>query len=132
MGIRVALNHKTRLSLYQARVAFAPCGATAARAAHPHADHQLFAEGYAGRTFHQLAAGSLQQSAWRVWSSPRRPAEFSVEVDLVADMTVTNPFDFFLEKYAEEYPFEYDPVLRGSSLPTCRMRAAGPQLEAVG
>lgn len=38
---------------------------------------------------------------------PEKTREFKVEVDLVAEMAVFNPFDFFLEPYAERIPFPY-------------------------
>ncbi len=42
---------------------------------------------------------------------PEKTQEFRVEVDLVAEMAVYNPFDFFLEPSAEHFPFQYDPSL---------------------
>ncbi len=48
-------------------------------------------------------------SARLVFDQPTR--EFCVEVDLVAEMSVLNPFDFFLEPQAEKFPFAYDPAL---------------------
>ncbi|MGE8500467.1 MAG: DUF2126 domain-containing protein [Pseudomonas sp.] len=38
---------------------------------------------------------------------PEKTRELKVEVDLVAEMAVFNPFDFFLEPYAETIPFAY-------------------------
>ena len=43
---------------------------------------------------------------------PERVRELKVAVRLVAEMTVINPFDFFVEKYAENYPFKYDALIR--------------------
>ncbi len=42
---------------------------------------------------------------------PEKTRELQVEVDLVAEMAVFNPFDFFLEPAAENFPFAYDPAL---------------------
>src|SRR5580765_1400760 len=40
---------------------------------------------------------------------PDKTTSFRIEVDLVAEMAVLNPFDFFLEPSAEFYPFAYEP-----------------------
>ncbi len=46
-----------------------------------------------------------------------RTQEFSVVVDLVAEMTVINPFAFFLQDEAIQYPFPYEDAVRTDLLP---------------
>ncbi|MES2583198.1 MAG: transglutaminase family protein [Pseudomonadota bacterium] len=48
---------------------------------------------------------------------PNKTREFKVTVDVVVEMAVYNPFDFFLEPEAEEFPFKYAPLLQEELLP---------------
>jgi uncharacterized protein (DUF2126 family)/transglutaminase-like putative cysteine protease len=48
---------------------------------------------------------------------PDTTTELKVEVDLVAEMAVFNPFDFFLAPYAEYFPFKYDANERRELVP---------------
>jgi uncharacterized protein (DUF2126 family) len=59
---------------------------------------------------------------------PDRVRHFSIEVGLVAEMTVINPFDFFLEDYAEKFPFRYAEWQCKELTPYLTPEAAGPRL----
>ncbi|MBL8700492.1 MAG: transglutaminase family protein [Alphaproteobacteria bacterium] len=61
---------------------------------------------------------------------PEKTDRLEIVVDLVADMTVINPFDFFLEPEAETTPFDYDPGLAEEIAPFRRLLPPGPRLAA--
>ena len=56
--------------------------------------------------------------------------ELKIEVDVVADMTVYNPFDFFVEESAEIWPFEYGEDLRPDLIIYRTPEPVGPRLQA--
>src|ERR1700682_734618 len=53
---------------------------------------------------------------------------FEVEVDLVAELTAINPFDFFIEASAEKCPFLYETSLAKELIPYLEKETAGPLL----
>ena len=60
---------------------------------------------------------------------PEKCRELKIEVEVVADMTVINPFDFFIEEYAEKIPFDYDAQLRSELAPYFEVTEEGPLLK---
>lgn len=61
---------------------------------------------------------------------PEKTDIFQVEVNLVADMTVINPFDFFLEPSAETIPFAYDPALAHELKPYLEVTRQEPRFHS--
>jgi uncharacterized protein (DUF2126 family) len=64
-----------------------------------------------------------------VFPEPTRALE--VTVDLVAEIAVLNPFDFFLEPEAERRPFAYEPALAKDLAPFMAPARPGPRLQAL-
>jgi uncharacterized protein (DUF2126 family)/transglutaminase-like putative cysteine protease len=57
---------------------------------------------------------------------PDETRELRIEVDLIAEMSVLNPFDFFLTPYAEQFPFKYDSNERRELVPYLVKEPATP------
>ena len=62
---------------------------------------------------------------------PEPVTELKIEVDLIADMTVYNPFDFFVEESAETWPFEYPEDIRADLSIYRQPEPVGPLLQRL-
>src|SRR3984893_18596236 len=61
---------------------------------------------------------------------PEKANELKIEVDFSAQMTVINPFDFFVEPSADSFPFEYNADLKTELAPYLATTEPGPLLAA--
>ena len=130
MPIRVALTHKTSYR-YDRLVQFAPHVIRLRPA--PHCRTQILSYSLRVEPHPHYLNWQLDpynnQLARIVFPEPAR--ELRVVVDLVAELHVINPFDFFLEDYAQQYPFTYEPTLARELIPYMDLEPAGPQLQGL-
>ena len=129
MAIHVALHHKTHYK-YDRPVAHAPHVIRLRPA--PHCRTPILSYSQKIRPAGHFV--NWQQDPFANWNArivfPDNASEMSVEIDLVVEMAVYNPFDFFLEEYASHFPFSYDGVLKKDLLPFLERGALTPKLDA--
>jgi len=127
MAIRIALHHKTSYH-YDRQVALSPHEVRLRPA--PHARTPILSYSLTVEPKEHFI--NWQQDPYGNYIGrfvfPEKADRLEFTVDLVADMTVINPFDFFIESYADTFPFDYPAELRTELSPYLQMEPAGPLL----
>lgn len=130
MGIRVALRHVTKYT-YDRPVSLNPHVVRLRPA--PHARTPI--PSYSLRVDPSPHFLNWQQDPYSNHTArlvfPKLASELVVTVDLIADLVPINPFDFFIEEYAQEYPFQYETALARELVPYLETLPAGPRLQAI-
>ena len=129
MAIRVAIHHKTRY-VFDRPVAVSPHVVRLRPA--PHSRTRIL--GYTLKVRPENHFINWQQDPFANYQArlvfPDRIRELAFEVEVIADMTAYNPFDFFVEEYAAEFPFSYDAQLRRELIPYLEALEPTPLLAA--
>src|SRR5258706_2155967 len=126
MAIHVALYHKTHYA-YDKPVGHGPHVVRLRPA--PHCRTKILS--YSQRITGGEHFINWQQDPFSNWNArlafPDKMRELCVEIELIAEMAVYNPFDFFLEESATNFPFAYDPLLKKDLTPFLETHALTPK-----
>ncbi|MDD1620129.1 MAG: transglutaminase family protein [Methylococcaceae bacterium] len=130
MTIRVALHHQSHY-VFDRPVVASPHEIRLRPAAHSRTP----VSGYSLKVKPEKHFIHWQQDAYGNFVArltfPEPTREIHISVDLLADMTVINPFDFFVEDWAEHFPFQYPPTLKIELAPFLETEPAGPLLKSL-
>ncbi|PWJ60117.1 uncharacterized protein (DUF2126 family) [Dyadobacter jejuensis] len=111
MAIKVAISHKTKYK-FDRSVSLSPHIFRLRPA--PHSRTAI--EGYSLRIKPETHFINWQQDPFGNYQArvvfPEKTTELDVEVEVIAKLQVINPFDFFVEEYADMYPFSYESGLK--------------------
>jgi uncharacterized protein (DUF2126 family)/transglutaminase-like putative cysteine protease len=129
MAIRVALSHRTNYR-FDRLVNIGPHEIRLRPA--PHCRTPILA--YSLQVTPRKSFLNWQQDPYGNWVArlvfPEPAERLEIVVDLVADLTVINPFDFFVEDYAATYPLSYAAALAKELIPFLETAPLGPRLAA--
>src|SRR5437016_2538017 len=129
MTIKVALHHRTHYA-FDRPVGISPHEVRLRPAAHCRTP----IESYSFKVKPAKHFLNWQQDPYGNWVArlvfPEKARELEISVDLVADMTVINPFDFFVDATAEQFPFAYTPDNARELGPYLETEPIGPRLAA--
>ncbi len=129
MSIHAALNHITHYS-YDRLVALGPQVVRLRPA--PHCRSKIIS--YSLKIEPPVHFINWQQDPFANYQArlvfPEKTREFKVTVDVVMEMAVYNPFDFFLEPAAEEFPFSYEAALKQELAPYLIPEPVTPLVQA--
>jgi uncharacterized protein (DUF2126 family)/transglutaminase-like putative cysteine protease len=130
MSITVSLHHKTTYA-YDRPVILAPHIVRLRPA--PHCRTPILA--YSLKVLPQQHFLNWQQDPFGNYQAhlvfPRESAALEIEVDLIAELTAINPFDFFVDEHAQKYPFAYDEEQQIALAPYLHLAPSGARLEAL-
>jgi uncharacterized protein (DUF2126 family)/transglutaminase-like putative cysteine protease len=128
MSIRVAVNHNTTYS-YDRSVSLSPHVFRLRPAAHSRTPIEAFSFKISPEN-HFI---NWQQDPFGNYLArvvfPEMTRELRIEVEVIADMIVVNPFDFFVEDYATDFPFRYPAQLAGELVPYLQTKEKGPLID---
>ena len=128
MAIRVSLNHKTEYR-YSRLVHLSPHIIRLRPAVHSRTP----VHSYSLKVLPEKHFINWQQDPFGNYQArvvfPEKTDRLSIEVDLIAEMVVINPFDYFLEESASHFPFTYEQQLARELVPFREIREDGPGLQ---